>query len=123
MTINRVSNKDFTFDRWINLRLEEEHKSELTHLVESLDPEDLLRWLSGMCFQGYSFSAAWDDYSDAQQVSLVCKNADDPNFGLGLSARHPDFDVALFTLRYKSEEILRSNWGSAPPTPSASAWG
>jgi hypothetical protein len=118
-----VSGKDFKFERWINVRLEDEHKAALQALADEVSFEELMDWIASMAYQGYSFSCAWDDYSDAQQVSLVCKAADDPNFGCGLSARHPDFDLAVLTLRYKHLDMLGGVWNNAPPTPQGNAWG
>lgn len=123
MTIKRHSNKEFTFDRWVNVRLEEQHKEELAHLADNVQPKDLIEWLGVMAFEGYSFSASWDEYSDAVQVSLVCKAPDDPNYGLGMSARHPDFDLAVLTLQYKHEQLCDSNWSAQPPSPKGTAWG
>ena len=123
MGIKRHSNKEFQFDSWVNLRLEEQHKEELVHLAENVSHGQLINWLASMAFEGYSFSASWDEYSDAVQVSLVCKAPDDPNYGLGLSARHPDFDLAVLTLQYKHEQLCDHNWSSIPPTPKGTAWG
>jgi hypothetical protein len=122
MARNVKSGKDFQFEGWVNVRLEEEHKAEIAHLAQNTNPDGLIDWLAAMAFDGYSFSASWDDYSDALQVSLVCKDADDPNYGLGLSSRHPDFDMAVLSLQYKHEQILDGNWTEAPPTPRGSAW-
>lgn len=123
MATKKHSNSEFKFDQWVNIRLEENHKEELAHLCENIDFSSLSGWLSSMAYEGYSFSCSWDDYSDALQVSLVCKAPDDPNYGLGLSARHPDFDLAVLTLQFKHEQIADGNWAKLPPTPKGNSWG
>lgn len=122
MTIKKQTGKDFSFAGWVNVRLSEEDKGEIAHKAENINPEQLLDWIASMAYQGYSFSVSWDDWSDAQQVSLVCKATEDKNFGLGLSARHPEFDLAVLTLLYKHDDILRGDWSDAP-TPQANGWG
>lgn len=122
MAVKRHSGKDFKFDSWVNVRLSDDDKEALAALAENIDMMTLADWVASLAYQGYSFSLSWDEWSEAQQVSLVCKAPDDPNYGLGLSARHPDFDVALMTLRYKHEAICRAKWSENSPTPSNS-WG
>ena len=123
MDIKRASSKDFQFKEWINVRLDDSHKAELEHLSKDMNVGGLYDWVASMVYQGYSFSVYWDDWSDSQQVSLVCKAVGDPNYGCGLSARHPDLDMAILSLHYKHNEILRGNWGDAPPTPAGNSWG
>lgn len=123
MAINIKTGKDFEFGSWVNLRLSDGEKAEIEHLAKSLDAPALLDWLSGMIYAGYSFSAAWDNWSNAQQVSLVCKNADDPNYGNGMSARHPDLDMAILTLQFKHVTVANGVWDSASPSPGGNSWG
>lgn len=122
MAIKRHSNKEFTFDRWVNVRLGDSDKENLQELAKSADIGALIDWVASMVYQGYSFSVSWDDWSDSQQLSFVCKAPDDPNYGLGLSARHPEFDMALLTLHYKHTEICAANWNENAP-PQAQGWG
>jgi hypothetical protein len=122
MAIDRKSGKDFEFLGWVNIRLGEQDKAQLAAMSKTVVPVDLVDWIATMTFNGYSFSVSWDDYSDAQQVSIVCKNAQDTNFGYGLSARHPELLFAILSLRYKHTVIADFNWNEAP-SPTLDNWG
>lgn len=124
IAVNRKTGKDFKFDQWVNVRLTDEDKAEIENIINlGVNHEILLSWLSGLAYAGYSVSFAWDDWSDAQQVSLVCKDYDDPNYGLGMSARHPDLDIAIVTLQYKHENICSRKWADVAPSPGGNGWG
>jgi len=113
MSTKRVSSKEFQFRSWVNVRLSEDDKDALADLVETFEPGGLLDWVAKVVYSGYSFSVSWDEYSGAHQVSLVCKVADDPNYGFGMSARHPEFVIALLSLRYKHDEVCHGDWNAA----------
>jgi len=118
MTTKRVSNKEFAFRTWVNVRLGEEDKDNLAGMTENINPGELMNWVASMVYAGYSFSTSWDEYSGAHQCSLVCKAADDVNFGFGMSARHPEFEIALLSLRYKHDVVCAGDWttvGTARP--------
>lgn len=109
----------FTLDRWVNVRLTEDDKAEIEAL--SLTTEDILAYMGDRIYGGYRFSLAYDDFARGVQVSLMCQNSDDPNYGLGLSSRHPELDVALVSLLHKDKHILAGDWSSAP-APTAARW-
>ena len=117
MATKQKQDREFKFEGWVNIRLEDEHKAELEHLAQEIDIHKVLDFIASMVYGGYSFSLAWDDWSDSQQVTFVCKDPDDPNFGYGMSARHPDLDLALLTLQYKHSHIAGGNWHDVAPSP------
>jgi hypothetical protein len=122
MTVKRVSNKEFAFKSWVNVKIGEDDKDILAELTENPNAREMLDWIANLVYSGYSFSVSWDEYSGAHQVSLVCKVADDPNFGFGMSARHPDFVFALITLRYKHEVICGGNWSTVGTSRPNGVW-
>lgn len=125
MNRNVTRGKDFEFIGWVNIRLEDVHKDEISFLAGQGETTviDTLNCFARLAYDGYSLSVTWDDYSDSYQASIVCKAVDDANYGYGLSARHPDLDMALLTLRYKHENVCSGNWGSIAPSPKGQSWG
>lgn len=122
MAVNRVSGKDFVFDSWVNVRLSEDDKARLAELSDGLDCEDLLNFVAERVYNGYSFSCSWDDYSGAHQASFVCKAKGDPNYGFGMSARHPDFMIALLSLQYKHQVVCHGEWTSVGTSRLNGVW-
>lgn len=102
--------------RWVNYRLTEDDKEKLQ--AEVLEMSAVIDDFADLVFHGYRLSVSYDDYSKAMQASLVCGAADNPDNGLGLSARHPDLDSALRSLLYKANLLGYGKWHEfASPSP------
>lgn len=123
MATKKADKKNFKFEGWVNINLSDDDKGQIEGIAPDISEEQLLGWVGSMAYHGYSFSASWDDWSDSQQVSLVCKNPDDQNYGLGLSSRHPDIDTAILTLYYKHEKIAEGVWSNVAKAPRSASWG
>jgi hypothetical protein len=105
---------------WVNVTLSDTDKDAI--LSMDFDVESIMLAIASMVYSGYRFSVTFDEYSSALQVSLVCGNQDDPNYGLGMSSRHPDFDVALRSLWYKHQVMTRGSWADYAAPPQANSW-
>ena len=110
----KTQNEQFKISQWINRRLTDEDKQAIRD--RGIDWPALFDWLEARMYRGYRFSIAYDDYSKAGQVSIVCRDLDDPNYGLAMSSRHPDLSVAFHSLQYKDEVLLADGWlgGDSP---------
>jgi hypothetical protein len=105
---------------WINCRLDEADKEQISTL--QVEWPDIFAWMGERIYAGYRFSFAYDEYSKCCQLSIICRNEDDQNFGCAMSTRHPDPDVAFVSLYYKDVVKLANDWGSVSPTPTGPMW-
>lgn len=105
---------------WANIHIDDEHKEEIA--AWEISPLEVLNVFSALVFDGYRLSVTYDEYSEALQVSLVCANPEDGNYECGLSARHPDIDVALRTLLYKHRLTADSGWRAFTSRPKGPNW-
>lgn len=111
MAKNGKADQKFEFKGFVNLRLSEDDKGQILEAKRNL--EIMMQDCGALIYNGYKLSFNYDRYSGAQQVTLTCMAADDPNYGYAISARHPDLDVALATLLYKHYELANATWTSA----------
>jgi hypothetical protein len=119
--INMAKKQSIAVSRWVNIPLGEDDKDAIA--AADMSVEDIMLAIASMVYTGYRFSVTWDDYSSAIQVSLVCGDSTSPNYEMGMSARHPDFDMALFTLWYKHQILTGGNWAKFASEPRATNWG
>lgn len=93
---------------WANVTLGEEDKE----LIQSSDVsvETMLQDLGSLVFKGFRFSLTFDDYSNALQAALVCANPENPCYEYGLSARHPDPEIAIRSLLFKFAQTGNTPW-------------
>lgn len=101
-------NPDFQIEAWVNVSLSDLDKEHIIQVGPNWD--DLFGWIGRRIYEGYRLGLAWDDYSQAVQVSIICRNPDLPDYGLAMSARHPDVDRALQSLWYKDNVIGQEGW-------------
>lgn len=121
MAKNGTKKDTIAISRWVNLRLTDEDKTTLLSDIPLL--EDVVNSFGALVFAGYRLSVSWDSYSQAIQASLVCVDPESVNAGIGVSARHPDIDMAIITLWYKVQMMGDQPWSDfVSPTP-ASNWG
>lgn len=107
--------------RWVNIRLTDNDK-ELLRDREVNVPEVLAR-ISDLMLAGYRLSVSFDDYSQAMQASLVCADDASPDYGCGMSARHPDLDLALLSLLYKATVLVKpGHWHERLDKPRFDSW-
>jgi len=93
---------------WVSSYLDDDDKTAIEAGAAMLD--SVLLAITDLCTSGYRLSVSWDDYSSAIQAVLICTNEDDPNYALGMSARHPRADMCLATLVYKHEVLTEGRW-------------
>lgn len=110
----------FKIEAWVNVRLDEVDKDTINHWDMSWP--DIFAWMGERIYAGYRFSFAYDEYSKACQFSVICRAEGDPNYGLAMSTRHPDVDMAFLSLWYKDVHKLAGNWADYRPTPDAPLW-
>lgn len=124
MPSNRTARQN-DFQGFIEIRLQDAHKDEIEDLLRNgqPSPEDLLAWMGDLAYSQYKFSISRDDYSGSLQVGLFCWQANDPNFGHAISARHGNLYVTLATLWYKHERIAGGDWSSVGTKPAPGTWG
>lgn len=107
--------------KWVNISLTEGDKREIGAL--KVTPEQLLAWIGSMVYQGYKFSASWDDRSQACQVAVIGASKDIPDYGFALSSRHPDADGALLSLWFKFTMLCQGGLAAQySPAPSFDSW-
>jgi hypothetical protein len=105
---------------WANIGLSEDDKKAISGTP--VEDDYLSSYVGDLVLRGYRFSLTFDDYSQAVQATLVCADPDDPNFELGMSARHPDPKTAVQTLLYKHHELAEENWGPFVGQRAVSKW-
>jgi hypothetical protein len=110
----------FAVKGWVNVSLSEADKRLLTE--ETLNHAAMLDECARWVLDGYRLSITWDDYSAAIQATFVCAAEDDPNFGYGLSARHPDLDMSLNSLLYKASGLEGTTWAEQASQPKRPSW-
>jgi len=119
-TEDKAGDQYFKIAAWVNLRLSEDDKRAINEL--DLQWPDVFAWMGERVFAGYRFSFAFDEYSKACQLSVICRAEGDPNYGLAMSSRHPDPDLVFVSLYYKDVVMLQGDWASNRPTPEAGVW-
>lgn len=116
-----MSKKDqVQITRWVNYRLSDDDKELLRR--EPLTMDQVMQEFATRVYGGYRLSVAYDDYSSAMQVSLVCVDKDSPDGGIGVSARHPDLDWALRSLLYKLMVVGDGKWSEFTDGPRGDSW-
>jgi len=110
----------FKIERWVNCRLDDADKEQIANL--QADWPDIFAWMGERIYAGYRFSFAYDEYSKACQLSIICREEGDQNFGAAMSTRHPDPEMAFVSLYYKDVIKLANNWGTSSPAPSGPMW-
>lgn len=108
---------------FVNIYLDDAQKADILERVKKVKWAELWGWVGAQTGKGYKFSFSWDNYSSAQQVAMFCWAEGDPNHGRALSARHPDLDMALYTLFYKSEYVALGDWSCFIEKSAAPSWG
>lgn len=116
----RDKNTSLAVRGWANVTLSDEDKATITN--EAIHHKELLAILADWVGDGYRLSVTWDEYSNALQATFVCANEEDPNYGYGLSARHPDLDMALQTLLYKCSMLKAVGWSDVADRPTRPSW-
>lgn len=121
MAKNGTKKSSIAISRWVSFNLDDDDKRAIQQDTPTLS--DVVASFGSLCFSGYRLSISWDSYSSAVQASLVCTNEESPNAGIGVSARHPDIDMALITLMYKVQAMGDQPWETwCTPAP-LNNWG
>jgi hypothetical protein len=121
MRIAVAKNRSTAVKGWVNIALTDAHKDDI--MQSDVSVETMLQDIGRLVFLGYRFSLTFDDYSSAQQATLVCANPDDGNYEYGLSARHPDPVIALTTLLYKHALTADTGWREFSKAQKRDDWG
>jgi len=110
----------FKIAAWVNVRLSDADKDQIAS--SEVDWPTIFAWMGERIYAGYRYSFAYDEYSKACQFSIICRELDDPNYGLAMSTRHPEVEMAFISLYYKDVVLLENKWGDNRPTPEAALW-
>lgn len=106
---------DYTATKWINRNLTTEEKRE--HDERKSTPQNIALRAVELALHGYTLKVSFDAYSKCFQATLLVWQAENPNFGYGLSARGSDPLRAVSLLLYKHFEILKENWAASYSAP------
>jgi len=110
----------FKIEAWVNARLSDEDKEQIAN--SQVEWPEIFAWMGERIYAGYRFSFSYDEYSKACQLSIICRAEGDRNFGLAMSTRHPEVEMAFVSLYYKDVALLENNWATNRPTPEGAMW-
>ena len=99
---------DFQIEAWVNVSLSDADKEEISRV--GVDWQAIFDWFGRRVYEGYRITLSWDEYSKAVQAAIICRNPDLGDYGLAMSSRHPDADLALMSLIYKDTIIGVDGW-------------
>ena len=72
----------------------------------------------------YKFSIKHDNYGGGVQSSLMCSDPKNPDFGLCLTGRAPDFYNAVLVILFKHKVLFAGEWFNFyNEAPAKSQWG
>lgn len=110
----------FEFKGFVNIPLDDQAKDAIAN--SQMDDQALMGDLSSLLLTGYRIGMQWEDYSQAVQVTLTCRDEGSTNYGFAISSRHPDPRTALISVLYKHFEITEGDWSGIRQAPPAPRW-
>ena len=92
------------------------------HDVTKAEMEDFHKWTATVDFDFvvgelerlvdsyYKFTVRYDNYGGGVQATLLCSDAKNPDHGLCLAGRAPDFYNAILMLLFKHKILFGGEW-------------
>lgn len=111
MAKSKEKKAKFEWKGYVNINIPESEHSKLEKFVS--DEKNVFFSYNQMLTQNYQIKQYFDDYTESIKTTVVCHDADSPNFGYALSAFAEDWFTSLAVLIYKHCEIADSDWDNA----------
>jgi hypothetical protein len=94
--------------QWVHVDMTPDQKGQ--YKTWDLEDDDVWELWGSYLAQGYKMNGVYIADSSSYQVSIICRDDDSVNAGMGVSAYAKDLKDAVRVALYKAEVILPPNW-------------